>query len=264
MGTIFRLSLREITVPERLRPIDEAHVLQTAASMEEQGQLSPIVARKLGAGYTLVAGAHRLAAAERLGWDVIEAHIVSCDDDEARLIEIDENLVRRELSALDRAIFLAERKRVWERMYPETAHGKAKKGKVANIATFMRFSKDAAKNTGLSERAIQLASSIIARLDHEAVSLLRLHPLAKNQAQLKALSELEREEQRAVAAKIASGDESTVTGARIALGYLARRNIDPEEAAFERFIAIYLRGSRTLRRRMRAYLAETPDEVEEP
>ena len=113
--------------PYRLRTtLDQDWVAVLADSMGEVGQLTTIDV-ELGANgaLRLVAGAHRLAAAQRLGWVTISAlvHAEGDTPDAARLREIDENLVRRELSALDRALHLAERKKVYERLYPEARHG---------------------------------------------------------------------------------------------------------------------------------------------
>ena len=52
--------------------------------------------------YVLVTGAHRLAAARLLGWEQIECFKVDCDELDAELWEIAENLHRAELTALQR------------------------------------------------------------------------------------------------------------------------------------------------------------------
>ncbi len=89
----------------------------------QKGQDTPIqVLRNGGGKLHLVAGAHRLEACKRISVEV-RAEIIECSELEARLIKIDENLFRRELGALDRAVFLAERKAVYEEMYPDTKKG---------------------------------------------------------------------------------------------------------------------------------------------
>ncbi len=257
-----KLAIASILVPPRLRPIDPATVEMLAASFAERGQDTRIIVRVSddedeGLVYRLIAGAHRLAAATRLGWTHIAAEIVEAGDDEARLIEIDENLVRRELSALDRAIFLAERKAVWERLHPETAHGgarKSRKEQVANLATWSRFSKDAANRTGLSERTIQRAAELVRRLHPAARDALRLSDLADNQSQLFALADLEPEAQLAVARTIAEGQATSLAKAKEVAGLAPRRSIDPAEAAFERFLGLWARAGRPLRKRIRDYV----------
>jgi hypothetical protein len=74
--------------------------------------------------YTLIAGWHRLAAAEKLGWKKIRAEIrEGLDADAAELAEIDENLIRAELSPAERALHFGKRKRLYEKVHPETRHG---------------------------------------------------------------------------------------------------------------------------------------------
>ena len=58
----------------------------------------------------LVAGARRLAACKQLGWTEIPATVVELYDIDLELAEIDENLIRMELTALDRAEQLERRK----------------------------------------------------------------------------------------------------------------------------------------------------------
>lgn len=251
------VDLDAVLVPERLRPLDPAHVEQISASMAEIGQQQPIaVVERLDdrdgeVRLVLVAGYHRLAAAQRLGWDTIDACVIDASPAEARIIEIDENLCRRELSMLDRALFMAERKRIWEELHPETAHGKAKKpkdGKVANLATFARFSKEAAKKTGLSERAIRRATSLASRLFPEARDLLRLSPLADNQGQLELLAQLPAEEQIAVARALVEGKAKTIAAARVAAGLVpAPRAEDPLEAQKKRFLSDWSRMSHEMK-----------------
>jgi ParB family chromosome partitioning protein len=98
----------------RLRAVRLEAVEKIAASMEVEGGgkrlIQPITVRPLGDGYKLVAGAHRLAAAKLLGWAEIAA-IIEDDltNDDARIIEIEENLRRLELSPGDEAEFVTTR-----------------------------------------------------------------------------------------------------------------------------------------------------------
>ena len=138
------LQLAQIRVADGLRlALDEATVTTIAGSMEELGLQSPVLLRPWRAAgaersdawgredaglFALVAGAHRLEAARRLGWAHIEALIVEGTPDEVRLIEIDENLARAELTVLDRARFLATRKRIYLRLNPAQRRGGDHKG----------------------------------------------------------------------------------------------------------------------------------------
>jgi ParB-like chromosome segregation protein Spo0J len=91
--------------------------------------LQPIVLRPRGVSYYLIAGRHRLEAARMCGHDRIRAVIIDgIDTDTALLAEIDENLVRADLSPAERAIHLAERKRIYLKKHPETASVRVRGG----------------------------------------------------------------------------------------------------------------------------------------
>lgn len=248
---LFMAELATIDVSNRLRPVSPENAQLTAASISEIGQIQPIVVRvhPSGNGLKLVAGGRRCAATALLEREHIAAVLVECTDDEARMIEIDENLAREELNPLDRAFFLAERKRVYEALNPDAAHGKARKpktekGKVANMATFARFSKDAARSTGLSERTVQRACELAASLSPEAVALIRGTKLADNQAQLQALAALDPAEQVTAAREVAEGRASNVAKARVSAGLVpAGGAVRPEDQPLVKLEALLARMS---------------------
>ena len=252
LSPLFPADISGIDTTNRLRPVDPDRVEALAASFSEIGQQQPVVVRPMtgGAnGLILVAGAHRVAAAKRLGWTEIAAIWLDLDEASARLVEIDENLIRNELSEIDRALSLTERKRIYEALYPQTAHGKAKKpkkmdekGKVANLATFASFSKDAAQRTGLSDRTIRRAVELAGALSPDAIALIRGTQLADNQSQLKALASLEPVDQIRVAREISEGRAGNVAKARVSAGMLpAAGTVRAEDAQLKRLEPIVAR-----------------------
>lgn len=233
--------LDAIRMPQRLRRVDEAWVEALAASIERNGLQQPIqVACGPDGGFRLVAGAHRYAAVQWLGRDTIAAQVIDVTDDEARLLEIDENLFRRELSYYDRAKFLAERQAVWERLHPETkrgvAGGKARQRKEGAPATAMiAFAGSAAERVGLSERSIQEAVKLWRDLSDETKHLVENSPsLADNGAFLKRIAALPRAEQLgAVQAHLSPAGEQPES--------------DPVQAQFERLIKAWGRAGEKAR-----------------
>ena len=143
----------------RLRAIRTDLVDDLAESMKERGLLQPITARRRSdGGYSLVSGRHRFEAAKLLAWSTIAVTVTDIDDDdEAELAEIDENLIRGELSPAERALHVGRRKELYEKLHPETKHGATGRGRVKSRQNgdSIRFSKDAAKTTGRSERTLQ-------------------------------------------------------------------------------------------------------------
>lgn len=192
--SIIRVRVADIDASDRLREISEAHAQVIAASMLEheatgaRRQLQPVELVQRGNGYRLVFGGHRLRAHQINGWDEIDAEIVSLTDAQLRLREIDENLIRHELTALDRARFLLERKRIYEALNPDAKHGANQHTRgVANMAT-PSFGEDIAEKTGFSYRTIARAVALAEGLGTDAVARLRNTPLATNQAALEALA----------------------------------------------------------------------------
>jgi ParB-like chromosome segregation protein Spo0J len=98
-----------VKVPEqRARGLDPVAVTRLAESMAELGLQTPITVRDDGEWPVLVAGLHRLKAAEHLGWEKIDAIYLEGDERDARLWEISENLHRADLSAVERAEHIDE------------------------------------------------------------------------------------------------------------------------------------------------------------
>lgn len=117
-----RIPIDRIEVGTHRRPL--RGVKELAASIEEVGLLNPITVRMDGpCNYRLVAGYHRLEACKAIGWLEIDATIVDLNDLEAELAEIDENLVRQDLTVPQRIAEGLRRKDVWEAIYPETKRG---------------------------------------------------------------------------------------------------------------------------------------------
>lgn len=224
------IDIEAIDVADRLRLVDRAHVGLIAASISESYLHQAIaVASTPGAGnrYVLVDGEHRLEAHKLLGRGTIKALIRDLTPAERAKHEIHSNLIRNELSILDRNIFVGKLAAIHEVENSETARNggdrKSKKwrekNQLANLANWSSFNKEAARRTGLAERSVRRARELAAALAPEAVSLIRGTKLADNQAQLQALAALDPEDQVTVAREIAEGRAGNVAKARISAGF---------------------------------------------
>jgi ParB family chromosome partitioning protein len=213
------IPLAQIDVSGRLRQVDPDHAALLAENIRQTGHLrQPPEVRKLKkGGFKLIAGGHRLAAAGLLGWTEIEAFVFELGDDEARLAEIDENLVRHDLNPLDRAVFLAERKALYEKLHPDTvagvAGGKARQGSATEIISFAR---DTAERCGITERAVQLSVMIASRLAPEIRARIAGTWVAKKQSELLALVKVEPSKRLAVL-DLVLGDDAPANTVKAAL-----------------------------------------------
>jgi len=189
----------QIHVEDRLRSVNPDHAALIAESFRANGQMTPIEVRRDEAGkFVLVAGAHRLAAARLAEMDQIAASIIDADADQARLREIDENLCRRDLTELDRAAFLAERKVVWAKLNPEAIVFKNKKSRT-NLSTIGTFAEEVAERLGLSRRSIDRAINRHTALTPEVRAILAHSRWADNGSVLDGLAKLPHEDQRKAA-----------------------------------------------------------------
>ncbi len=195
--------LDQIEVGDRLRSVDADWVALIAASMREHGQRAPIEVRKIGRSgkYALIAGAHRLAALREIEADTAACVVLKVTDLEAQLLEIDENLCRRELSPLDRATFLAERKRVYEELHPETKHGGDRKSDQAcNLAHLIpSFTEATAQKLGLDASTLRRSLSRFSGIMPDVRQNIAGTWIADSGAQLDALAKETPEMQRKIA-----------------------------------------------------------------
>src|SRR5215471_12653177 len=114
---VVTLAVASIVVGVRKRPVDTAVVREIAQSIERHGLLQPIgvvaVSDEPGT-YSLVFGAHRLAAYRLLEVEEIEARLLPADlsEEEYLLIELQENSARNDLTGVQRKAYAAEIGRV--------------------------------------------------------------------------------------------------------------------------------------------------------
>jgi ParB family chromosome partitioning protein len=241
------IHINDIDAEDRLRPIDRDHVEFMAPSIKDNAgkPRQPIVVRPnpdVGRRFKLVMGAHRLECLRLLDIEQLEVgehgHVIISEmsDDQAALAEIDENLMRHELNALDRANFLKARKEVYERLYPETVHGKSRKSKAFVKSQSLRlygerFSRNIAKKLDMSERAIQMALEIAGNLQEEAAANVRGTRIEGNQKELLALSRFAPELQLQISQEINTRRAKTVAQAAFIIGASKIRGVRRQRGA---------------------------------
>jgi len=85
------------------RVFDPAHLEELAQSIREFGVLQPILVRKIGTGYELVAGERRFRASQLIGLKTIPAIIKNLSDKEIAEMALIENLQREDLNYFEEA-----------------------------------------------------------------------------------------------------------------------------------------------------------------
>jgi len=215
--------------PNRRRP-EPDKVKMVADSILEIGLQNPIGVTK---DFRLIHGRNRLEAFRLLGRPKIPAIVHDLDDLHAELAEIDENIARSPLTAMEQTKALARRKEIYETLHPETKTGKkaakTEGGKKARTPAAASFADDTAEKTGTSPRTVQRDVAIGQAIPDEIAELIKDTPIADNKRELKKLARLEPEEQKVVAQMLAEGEVDTVSEAITSEDDLEEEPVDPSD-----------------------------------
>ena len=103
--TVLQVHIEDI-IPNRFQPrlnFDEQGLQELAASIKEHGIIQPLVLRKLGEKYEIIAGERRFKAAQIAGLTTVPAVIANIDDNQSAEVALVENVQRRDLTAIEEA-----------------------------------------------------------------------------------------------------------------------------------------------------------------
>jgi hypothetical protein len=210
------------------RPVDKRAVSKIAASIEAIGLQTPITvtptkrtvnSREVEA-YEIVAGRHRYEAAISLKRTHINAYVQVWDEDDASLWEIDENLIRAELTDAQRADHHVRREAILVRKGLVAGRGGDRKSK-GQVGTLKSYSDEAAASLGVSQRTVKrdlargkkIAPDVLAKVSgtdlDKGVVLDRLAKTAPAQ-QSAALSKILEERTRVPLARPPLNDDEAV------------------------------------------------------
>jgi len=81
-----------------------AEIQSLADSLRAHGLLQPLIVRRHGDKFQLVAGERRLRAAVQAGWQRVPVQVVDADDQQLAELALVENLHRKDLNPLEKAI----------------------------------------------------------------------------------------------------------------------------------------------------------------
>lgn len=201
------LPLTSIRIKPGRRAVDDSKVRELADSMKTVGLINPVT---VSADYTLITGAHRVAAARLLGWTEIAASIAELDELHAELAEIDENLMRNELHYIDRGNAIKRRDELLkaaglrrnEGRYPNTANSAG-----------LKTTADISAELGVSERTLQVEKQLATDILPEVQDAIKAADLPKRDA-LK-IARMEPERQKQIAEKLSSGSKSVMDATRL-------------------------------------------------
>ena len=93
-------------IPNRFQPrlsFDDQGLKELAASIKEHGIIQPLVLRKLGSKYEIIAGERRYKASQMAGLTTVPAVISNIDDNSSAEVALVENIQRRDLTPIEEA-----------------------------------------------------------------------------------------------------------------------------------------------------------------
>jgi ParB family transcriptional regulator, chromosome partitioning protein len=179
------IAIDKVGIGSNRRPLKDQKVAELMQSIQANGLLNPIT---LDQNLTLIAGLHRLTACKMLGLTQIECHVVTCTSkDQARLAEIDENLIRNELEIMDRSELWLERDQILDRMGLRARRGDNqhthKKNESMGSEAASRHSRttlELAQETGYTDRTFQQGKQIARDITPEVKAVVRGTPAANS------------------------------------------------------------------------------------
>ncbi|GBE92862.1 ParB N-terminal domain-containing protein [Nostoc cycadae] len=238
------ISVNQIHIGSNRRPVNANKVNELKDSIKANGLLNPITVDQ---NLNLIAGLHRLTACKLLGLEAIECNVVNYQDaDQARLAEIDENLIRNELEPLERSELWLERDQILERMglraKPGDNQHTLKGGEI--ISPPPKRTIELAKEVGYSERTFQHGKQIAKSIHPDVKEMIKGTPLAESPTILLKIARAGSEErtlaetaQKAVELAQQQGDKQTTAQQTQLIAEATRKQKELQILAFKSAMA---------------------------
>lgn len=186
------INIEDIVVDESKRLRSTGDITPIKDSIEALGCLiNPIT---VDADNNLVAGYHRLLAYKELGKSEIPARVID-NNINKELVEIDENLIRNNLTSLETAQQLQKRKVIYEEIYPDSKTENIKRNNFASVYSVKSFTKDISERVAKSQRWVQAHLQIAEHLTSESVEKIKGTEIENNFIILQNIAKKESQEQ---------------------------------------------------------------------
>ena len=153
-------------IDNRLQPrtvYDDDKLNDLKASIKERGVLQPILVRRKGSQYEVIAGERRLKAARALGLDEIPAIVRDVSDQEAFVIALIENIQREELNPVEEAE--AYQKMIEEFGYTQEAVAQSvgkDRSTVTNLLRILKLPSDVRNSISSGQISVGHARALLA------------------------------------------------------------------------------------------------------
>lgn len=187
------VELQTIKLNGNLRIVSESKINDLVESIKVLGLLNPLI---LSSDGYLLSGVHRINACKSLGLTEVECIIKPFEHDtlEAKLLRIDENLQRNELSALEQGEQLVEREKLLESLGQRAQSSWNVNQHTDNLGSDIESSQkrieSLARNMGITKRTAQLRKQMISGLNEAQRDQTRGTRLANQPGNLLRISKI--------------------------------------------------------------------------
>ena len=205
----YDIFIADIEVGERKRAINSRKVSALVQSIEAIGLQTPITVYDLpeDGKFALIAGLHRLEAVKQLGHDAVAAFIMQASTADREIWEIDENLIRAELTEIERSQHLKRRKEIFD---AKNSSGEKIRETSPTGGRPKEFDKDTADKTGLDKSTVRKSRRRAETIAPDVQKTIETMAAGDSGVELDALSALKPDDQREAVAMIKSGKAESV------------------------------------------------------
>ena len=259
---IHQLPLTDIRVPDDHRALNEDAVAGLVKSFEDIGQQTPITYYDDDGEMVLISGRHRLEAARRLELDTIDGIEMDVDPLTRELWGIDENLMRADLTDLERADHTARRaeivKQRAEIVIPQNEEKVAHRPSKGQVD----FVKETAAKTGKSKASVERDKRRGEKITPEVKKAIKDMPAASKGVELDALASMAPKEQAQAVKQVKSGASKDFREAKKAIKGKAptdtggKKAVTVADVEFNNLRMVWRRSSVTARKRFLAWVNE--------
>lgn len=211
---MLNINLIKVDESKRMRMIGD--ITPIKESIENIGFLiNPIT---IDTDNNLIAGYHRYLACKELDQEEVPVRVIDKNINK-ELVEIDENLIRNNLTILETAQQLLKRKNIYETMYPNSKLEVIKRNNFASVYTSKSFTKDMSEKLEKSQRWVQNHIQIAENLSPESIKQIKNTLLENNFILLQNIAKKEPKEQLKFIQNVLSGNKKKKVSKQLSIKY---------------------------------------------
>ncbi|MCA8951394.1 MAG: ParB/RepB/Spo0J family partition protein [Planctomycetes bacterium] len=190
-------------------PIDPADLKELAASIQSNGILQPILARKVGDAFEIVAGERRWRAAQVAGLERVPVLVREISDQDSAVFALVENVQREDLNAIEKArAFQQLQKQLGVKQEEVAKRVGMERSTVANFVRLLDLPDEVQAHVSRGTLAMGHARTLLGLVDRELMVTMADETI-RGAWSVRALEERVREANEALTAPAAPGATDT-------------------------------------------------------